>query len=105
MLNKTITDSNNGDRIILDSGIYTNNVTDVIVNKNLTIVGKDKKNTIIDARQQGKIFRIYGQVTLINLTLINGYLGVHENGGVITNMKKTGVPIIPIILILLSILG
>lgn len=83
-LNKTVTNSGNGDIINLEEGIYTNNVTNIIINKNLTIAGKNPQNTIIDAGKLGRIFNItFGNsLTLINVTLINGTI---NNGGSIFN--------------------
>lgn len=96
-LGKVVEDSNNGDRINLDNGIYRNNVTDIQVAKDITIAGKDPKNTIIDARKQGRIFYNYRSLTLINLTLINGYNisssgyggGAIYNGGNLTLINCT----------------
>jgi len=49
-LNTIVVNANNGDIINLDEGIYTNNVTNITINKNLTIQGKNPKTTIIDAK-------------------------------------------------------
>lgn len=84
-LGKAIDDSNNGDKINLDNGVYTNNVTDIYLSKNLTITGKDPKSTVIDARKQGRIFWVSRSLILINLTLINGYVGQQEYGGAVNN--------------------
>jgi len=95
-LNKSVVDANNDDTINLANGVYTNNVTNINIDKNLTIQGKDPKNTIIDAQKQGIIFNIQpnGTLTLINLTLTNGNsttLGVMYNQGNlnITNCEFT----------------
>ncbi|KZX16287.1 putative outer membrane protein pmp20 precursor [Methanobrevibacter cuticularis] len=83
-LNKTVSDANDGDRINLGTGIYTNNVTSIIIDKNLTIVGKNKEATIINAQQLERIFDITstGSLTLINITLTNGNA---DNGGTMYN--------------------
>ncbi|WP_297898048.1 hypothetical protein [Methanobrevibacter sp.] len=83
-LKQTIIDANNGSTINLDNGIYTNNVINIIIDKNLTIQGKDSKNTIIDAQKLGKIFFVKegNTLKLINVTLINGNA---NSGGDITN--------------------
>ncbi|WP_225369740.1 hypothetical protein [Methanobrevibacter arboriphilus] len=39
-LGQTIENASNGDIINLEAGIYTNNVTNILVNKSLTIQGK-----------------------------------------------------------------
>lgn len=84
-LNNTVANiANNGDTINLEEGIYTNNVTNIIINKNLTIQGKNPQTTIIDAQQLGRIFNITAgnTLTIINITLINGNA---TNGGGIYN--------------------
>jgi hypothetical protein len=70
--------TNNGDKIYLDEGIYDsshlNGSNGITINKTLTIQGKDPKTTIIDAQQLGRIFEITegNSLTLINITLTNG---------------------------------
>jgi predicted outer membrane repeat protein len=85
----------NGDTINLDAGTYTKNVTNISIDKNLTIKGKNPKTTIIDAQNLGRIFIIEynGTLTLINITLINanstGVGGAIYNGNtlLITNCE------------------
>ncbi|OQD59287.1 adhesin-like protein [Methanobrevibacter arboriphilus JCM 13429 = DSM 1125] len=88
-LNRTVTDAGNGDIINLEEGIYTENVTNIIINKNLTIIGKNPQNTIIDAQKFGRIFNITSgnSLILINITLLNGtssFGGSILNNGTLT---------------------
>lgn len=88
-LGQTIASASNGDIINLNNGTYTNNVTNITIDKNLTIQGKDRANTIIDAQKLGKIFNITpdNTLTLTNITLINGndvYGGTIYNQGSLT---------------------
>ncbi len=64
---------NNG-TLFLDNGIYSGvNNTNILINKNVTIVGKDKQSTIIDGSGISRIFNITSgnSLTLINLTIRN----------------------------------
>lgn len=63
---------------------YKTNVTNIKIDKNITIVGKGADKTIIDAKKAGRIFNILsnGTLKLINLTLINGNA---TDGGAIYN--------------------
>lgn len=83
-LGKIIENATEGSIINLDKGTYKNNVTNIKIDKNLTIVGKGSKNTIIDAQRLGRIFSITGGNKLIlrNITLTNGYF---NGGGAISN--------------------
>nr|WP_302578694.1 hypothetical protein [Methanobrevibacter arboriphilus] len=91
-LKQTITNAPNGSTINLDNGTYKNNVINIVIDKNLTIQGKDPENTIIDAQKLGKIFLIRegNTLTLINVTLINGNANsggdmTNNHGGIIFN--------------------
>ncbi len=91
-LGTVISSVNNGDYINLDIGIYTNKVTNITINKNLTISGKDAKTTIIDAKRLGRVFTITpgNTLKLINITLINGNAingGAIYNSGTLTMIK------------------
>nr|WP_302578698.1 hypothetical protein [Methanobrevibacter arboriphilus] len=82
-LGQKIINSSNGDTINLKEGIYTNNVTNITINKNLTIKGENAKNTILDAEKLGKVFTINGRdntIKLINIKFINGK---NNDGGAI----------------------
>ncbi|RBQ23064.1 hypothetical protein ALNOE001_11870 [Candidatus Methanobinarius endosymbioticus] len=83
-LGQTIENTPNGSIIHLNSGKYRNNVTNITIDKNIIIIGKNKKNTIIDAQNLGRIFNMHsnGTLTLINITLING---LSDNGSAIYN--------------------
>lgn len=89
-LNKTVAESSDGDWINLENGIYTDNITNIIIDKNLTIKGENRENTILNAQQLGRIFYINpgNTLTLINITIINGYANsggaIFNNGGKIT---------------------
>lgn len=82
-----ITDTGNGETLFLNPGTYnkTNQDTNIIINKNITIQGNGAKDTvIIDAQGLSRIFTIYPNlnVTFINMTFINAY--GYRNGGAIT---------------------
>ncbi|MCL2156623.1 MAG: right-handed parallel beta-helix repeat-containing protein [Methanobrevibacter sp.] len=84
-LGGTIASATAGDIINLDNGTYTNNVTNITINKNLTIQGNGSaKDVIIDAQKLGRIFSINTNnlnLTFINITFING--NITGNGGAI----------------------
>ncbi|WP_169805357.1 beta strand repeat-containing protein [Methanobrevibacter cuticularis] len=74
------------DKIILSDGIYSgNNNKDIIINKNLTITGSNKANTVIDLSGGSKLFTINSSVSLIlaNLTIKNAQIG--NNSYLISN--------------------
>jgi uncharacterized protein DUF11/polymorphic membrane protein len=81
--------TNSGDTIYLANGTYNsshlNGTNGVTINKNLTIIGKDPKTTIIDAQKVGRIFSIIGNsnTTFINITFLNG--NINGVGGAIYN--------------------
>lgn len=64
--------------------MFTNNVTAILINKNLTTQGKSPQTTIIDAQGIGNIFCITvgNKLTPINVTLING---AYSKSGIIYN--------------------
>ena len=72
-----------GGTIHIANGTY--NEHDIIINKNMTIVGVSTSSTIIDAQKLGRIFNITSGSTVVitNLTLVNG--SVTGNGGAIYN--------------------
>ncbi|WP_157082588.1 beta strand repeat-containing protein, partial [Methanobrevibacter cuticularis] len=66
------------DKIIMSDGIYSgNNNKDITINKNLTITGSNKANTVIDLSGGSKLFTINSGVklTLQNLTIKNAVIG------------------------------
>lgn len=85
-LGGTVQNASNGDTINLDVGTYSNNVTNIVIDKNLTLKGNgSSNNVIIDAQQLGRVFNVTSgnTLTLINLTLTNGFMAA--NGGTIFN--------------------
>ncbi|WP_157082587.1 beta strand repeat-containing protein, partial [Methanobrevibacter cuticularis] len=79
------------DKITLSDGVYSgNNNKDIIINKNLTITGSNKVNTVIDLGGDSKLFTINSGVrlTLSNLTIKNAIIGNNSylinNNGYIT---------------------
>ena len=76
---------NSGGTIHLLAGTYTGaDNTGLTINQNVTIIGENQKNTIINAQHSTSIFTINSGVTvkLENLTLTNG---TAEDGGAICN--------------------
>ncbi len=69
--NATSTVNSNG-TVYIASGTYKEN--NIQINKNMTIIGENQLNTIIDGTYSGNIFNIPLGVnlTIINLTIING---------------------------------
>ena len=80
--NATGTVNSNG-TIYIAKGTY--NESNIQINTNMTIIGENQQNTIINGQQSGhSIFTIASGVnlTIINLTLTNG---TSNNGGAIAN--------------------
>lgn len=79
-----ITNTGNGDTLTLQEGTY-NKASDrgITINKNITIQGNTStNNVIIDAQKIDRIFSINASnVTLINLTFINGTANVTSATG------------------------
>lgn len=86
-LGETIANTPNGGTIRLNNGTYKNNVTNIVIDKNITIIGKNSKNTIINAQRIGRIFEVTSgnTLTLINITLTNGEF---IRGGAILNVGQ-----------------
>jgi len=85
--NATGTVNSNG-TIYIANGQYTGtNNTGITINQNMTIIGENQQNTIINAQGNGDIFNIPTgvNVTLINLSLINGKVSDVAGGGAIGN--------------------
>lgn len=84
-LGDLITEKLNNSVINLEKGICTNNTTNILIDKNITITEKGSNKTLIDAKINGQIFNIAIKrtKTLINLTIINEY--INANGGAIYN--------------------
>ena len=65
-----INDANPGDSIRVGAGTYPENL---VINKNLTLIGEDPSNTIIDGRQITSCIYITGAtVTITGFTIKNG---------------------------------
>ena len=78
--------TSNETTIYLNEGKYVGeNNRNITLDKTVTIIGKSKEKTIIDCESQGRLFTMNSNssLTLINLTLTNGYL--KDNGGLIYN--------------------
>ena len=96
-INMGLTWLNPNGTLHMDNGIYTGMGNyNININKDLTIIGDNQDNTIIDAQGLGNIFNINSgvTVTLENLTLTNGlnlYGGAINNQGTlnITNCTFT----------------
>jgi predicted outer membrane repeat protein len=76
----------NGGTVNIASGTYTGTGNkNISINKNLTLIGIDENNTIIDAQGTSNIFNIQSgiKITILNLTLQNGNT---DNGGAIKNL-------------------
>lgn len=78
-----VNNSKDDTTIYLNDGEYVGeNNRNISIDKSITIIGKTKENTIINGESCGRLFFVNSSsLTLINLTLINGYSS--ENGGMI----------------------
>ena len=90
-INKGISEVNDGGTVHIAAGTYTGSDNQgLTINKNITIIGEDQKNTIIDAENNTQIFTINQQgvtVKIINLTLTQG----KGDGGAINNQGTINV--------------
>lgn len=85
-LEHAIDNSGSDSTIHLNDGEYAgNNNRNITIDKPVTIIGKSQQNTIINLESSGRLFNVTStsRLTLINLTLMNGY--VNGNGGLIYN--------------------
>lgn len=81
ILNATDTVASGG-FVFIGKGIYKGDGNrNINITKDMIITGENQQNTIIDAEGTNRIFHINNNVTLMNLTLRNGYSD--ENGGAI----------------------
>lgn len=68
-IQKAVDAANPGDTIIVQPGIYTENV---FINKTLTLIGKDRNTTIIDGGRTGNVIHVISSNTaIINFTIQN----------------------------------
>ena len=77
-----INNSKSDSTIYLNDGEYVgDNNRNIAIDKSITIIGKSKQSTIINGESCGRLFNVTpnSKLTLINLTLVNGYSA--ENGG------------------------
>ena len=66
--------------IIISNGIYQEH--DLIINKDVTIVGESKDNTIIDGKNNGRLLYILANTKIYNLTFTNGFLDKDDGGAI-----------------------
>ena len=74
-----------GGTVNIADGNYTGiNNTNVVINKNMVIIGQSRESTVINGSGSSQIFKIQNgvKVTIANLTLANGN---ETNGGAILN--------------------
>lgn len=84
-----VINSKNDSTIYLNEGEYVGEHNrNITIDKSITIVGKSKQNTLIDAESCERLFNVTSnsRLTLINITLLNGYSSangglIHCNGG------------------------
>ncbi len=69
-----VNDANEGDVVYVYAGDYNDNV---IVNKSITLQGKDRDNTIIDGNRNGDVVNVTADNCMIGeFTLRNGNYGI-----------------------------
>ncbi len=83
-----INDASSNDTLLIQPSTYKEN--NLIISKNLTIIGASKNNTIIDGNNENLIFFIQTGVTVTikNLNMTNGQATIadyNRNGGAINN--------------------
>lgn len=74
-ISNAVTSASAGDTLHLADGTYTGaNNRNITINKNLTITGQSRTDTVIDAEGMDRIFIINSDITVIirNLTFTNG---------------------------------
>ena len=83
-LEHAVSNSKNDSTIYLNDGEYIGSHNrNITIDKSVTIIGKSKQGTLISGESCGSIFNVTSnsRLTLINLTLMNGYSS--GNGGLI----------------------
>ncbi|MDO5860040.1 hypothetical protein [Methanobrevibacter sp.] len=83
-LGYAINNSKNDSTIYLNDGVYGgDNNRNIKIDKSITIIGKSKENTIVNAESCGRLFNVTptNRLTLINITLLNG--NPNGDGGLI----------------------
>ena len=71
-------ETEDGHIIFVDAGIYYEHV---YVNKNLTLIGENKDNTIIDGGETGKVVQLNTRASVTGFTIRNGDYGVWVRPG------------------------
>ena len=87
-----VNNSANDSTVYLNDGEYSGeNNRNITIDKSITIIGKSTKNAIINGESSGILFNVTstGRLTLINVTLLNGYSdgnggSIYSEGGQIT---------------------
>ena len=86
-IQEAINNATDGDTILISSGIYVEKSYPIIVNKSLTIIGENAKNTIINGNRTNRgIFLVkadyvkIGNLTIQNTTEYYGISGIHLFG-------------------------
>jgi len=76
-LGEAVSVAKDGDTIFIHKGLYRENIT---INKNISLVGENKKDTIIDGNGKGTIVTIKNcTVKIYNLTITNSSLSEDAN--------------------------
>lgn len=75
-----ITSSKSNGKLYISNGVYSE--YNLMITRNITIIGQSQKNTIIDAGKSGQIFGNTATAELQTMTLRNGYF---TQGGAISN--------------------
>ncbi|WP_054835001.1 hypothetical protein [Methanobrevibacter arboriphilus] len=86
-INGTIENESNYDTIYLDPGVYSGNENNnLVINRSISIIGNtsDARNVVINGSNTNRLFYITntGSLTLINLTIANGYTSNNGGGGI-----------------------
>ena len=90
-IENAINDADDGDIIYLQGGNFTGNGSQIIIDKDLTIIGGFKEGdgiyATLDAKQLGSIFKINAPVILQGIKFING--NSYQGGAIYVNEKCT----------------
>lgn len=80
-IQQAITDASSGDTVTVGPGTYLE--SDLVINKDLTLVGAGLDITTIDAQQAARVLKVWGNVTVSvsGLTLTGGSEQLFQGGG------------------------